>query len=99
MTPPQRTGSSALQAKRETRGCGALTPNGAAAGAEVWFEMKAMERELLSIDDLHAAAARLDLDAESLLSEPCSHLDRFGEYKAPFGVAVKAAKQCCERFS
>jgi hypothetical protein len=70
-----------------------------AAGAEVWFGMKAIERELLSIDYLHAAAARPDLDAESLLSEPRLQLDRFGEYKALFGVAVKIAKQSCERFS
>lgn len=69
------------------------------AGAEVWFGMKAVERELLSIDDLDAAAERLGLDAEALLSEPCSYTDRFGEYKAPFGVAVKVAKHCCARFS
>jgi hypothetical protein len=68
-------------------------------GAEVWFGMKAIERELLSIDDLDAAAARLGLDAEGLLSEPHSYVDRFGEYKAPFGVAVKVAKHCCEMFS
>ena len=23
-------------------------------------------------------------------------MDRFGEYRAPFGVAVKVAKRCCE---
>ena len=68
-------------------------------GAEVWFGMKAIERELLSIDDLDAAAARLGLDVEALLSEPHSYVDRFGEYKAPFGMAVKVAKHCCERFS
>lgn len=69
------------------------------AGAEVWFRMKAIERNLLSIDDLDAAAARLGLDAEELLAEPHSYVDRFGEYKAPFGVAVKVAKHCCERFA
>ena len=69
------------------------------AGAEVLLGLKAVERELLSIDDLDAAAERLGLDAEALLSEPCSYTDRFGEYKAPFGVAVKVAKHCCERFS
>ncbi len=69
------------------------------AGAEVWFGMKAIERELLSIDDLDAAATRLGLDAEGLLSEPHSYVDRFGEYRAPFGVAVKVAKHCCEMFS
>jgi hypothetical protein len=69
------------------------------AGAEVWFGIKAIERNLLSIDDLDAAAARLSLDAEKLLAEPHSYVDRFGEYKAPFGVAVRVAKHCCERFS
>ena len=61
--------------------------------------LRAAERELLSIDDLEAAATRLGFDTEALLSEPRSYVDRFGEYRAPFGVAVKAAKHCCERFS
>ncbi len=69
------------------------------AGAEVLLGLKAAERELLSIDDLEAAADRLGLDAEELLTEPLSYVDRFGEYKAPFGVAVKVAKHCCERFA
>lgn len=63
------------------------------------FGMKAVERELLSIDDLDAAASRLGLDAEGLLAEPLSYVDRFGEYKAPFGVAVEVAKRCCENFA
>ena len=37
------------------------------------------------------------MDAEGLFSEPRLYLDRFGEYKVPFGVAVKVAKPCCER--
>jgi hypothetical protein len=61
--------------------------------------MRAVERTLLSIDDLDAVAARLGLDVEALLSEPRSYVDRFGEYKAPFAVAVKVAKHCCEKFS
>ena len=40
------------------------------AGAEVWCGMKAVERQLLSIDDL---------DAEELLAEPHSYVDRSGE--------------------
>lgn len=43
------------------------------AGAEVWFGAKEIKRELLSIDDLDAAAERLGLHAEALLSEPCSY--------------------------
>jgi hypothetical protein len=67
-------------------------------GAEVLLGLRAAERELLSIDDLEAAATRLGLDTEALLSEPHSYVDRFGEYRAPFGVAMKVAKRCCENF-
>ncbi|CAN5754433.1 hypothetical protein BH20ACT12_BH20ACT12_02240 [soil metagenome] len=67
-------------------------------GAEVLLGLKAAERELLSIDDLEAAAMRLGLDAKALLSEPRSYMNHFGEYRAPFGVAVKVAKRCCENF-
>lgn len=69
------------------------------AGAEVLLGLRAAKRELLSIDNVEAAAMRLGLDAEALLSEPHSYVDRFGEYRASFGVAVKVAKHCCERFS
>jgi hypothetical protein len=62
----------------------------------VLLGLRAAERELLSIDDLEAAATRLGLDAKALLSGPHSYVDRFGEYRAPFGVAVKVAKRCCE---
>ena len=69
------------------------------AGAEVLFGTKAIESELLSVDDLEAACARLGLDAEELRAEPLSYVDRFGEYKAPFGVAVRVARRLCENFS
>ena len=46
---------------------------------------------LLSVDLLNTAVERLGLDAEGLLSEPRLYVDRFGEYKVPFGVAVKVA--------
>lgn len=69
------------------------------AGAEVLLGLRAAERELLSIDDIEPASTRLGLDAEALLSEPHSYVDRFGEYRSPFGVAVKVAKRCCENFS
>jgi hypothetical protein len=68
------------------------------AGAEVSFGHGAMERELLVIDDLEAAAARLGLDADGLLAEPSSYVNRAGVYRAPFGVAVKVARQCCRNF-
>jgi hypothetical protein len=58
-----------------------------------------MESELLNIEDLDAAQKRLGLSAEELLPEPHSYVDRFGEYKAPFEVAVKVAKHCCRTFT
>jgi hypothetical protein len=54
------------------------------AGAEVLLGLRAAARELLSIDDLEAAVRRLGLDADALLSEPRSYVDRLGEYRAPF---------------
>jgi hypothetical protein len=69
------------------------------ARAEVFFGTKAIERELLVIDDLEAAAVRLGLDAEVLLSEPLAYTGRSGEYRAPFWVAVKVARRCCQRFA
>lgn len=35
---------------------------------------------------------------QDLLAEPYHCVDRFGEYKAPFHVAVKFARHCCEKF-
>jgi hypothetical protein len=49
------------------------------AGAEVLPGLKAVEQELLSIDNLEAAATRLGRAAEVLLSEPHSYVDRFSE--------------------
>lgn len=65
----------------------------------VFFGYKAIESELLNIEDLDAAQKRLGLSAEELLAEPHSYVDRFGEYKAPFEVAVKVAKHCCRTFT
>ena len=64
--------------------------------SQLTLGVRVSERILLSIDDLNTAE-RLGLDAEGLFSEPRLYLDRFGEYKVPFGVAVKVAKPCCER--
>ena len=65
----------------------------------VFFGYKAIESELLNIEDLAAAQKRLGLSAEELLAEPHSYVDRFGEYKAPFEVAIKVAKHCCRTFT
>lgn len=65
----------------------------------VFFGYKAIESELLNIEDLDAARKRLGLSAEELLAEPHSYVDRFSEYKAPFEVAVKVAKHCCRKFT
>jgi hypothetical protein len=61
------------------------------AGAEVFFGIRAIERELLVIDDLEAATVRLGLDAEALLSEHLAYVDRSGAYRAPFGVVPLSA--------
>ena len=68
------------------------------ASAEVSFVHRAVDRELLVIDDLGAASERLGLDAGALLAEPLAHVDRSGVYRAPFGVAVEVARQFCRRF-
>jgi hypothetical protein len=65
-------------------------------GDGVFFGYKAIESELLNIEDLEAAQKRLELSSEELLAEPHSYVDRFGEYKAPFEVAVKVARHCCQ---
>ena len=43
---------------------------------------------------LAAAAETPGLDAKALLSEPHPYVDRFGEYRAPFDVAMRVAKRC-----
>jgi hypothetical protein len=75
----------------------ALPPGEGSDG--VFFGHKAIESELLNIEDLDAAQKRLGLSAEELLAEPHSYIDRFGEYKAPFEVAIKVAKHCCRTFT
>lgn len=75
----------------------ALPPGEGSDG--VFFGHKAIESELLNIEDLDAAQKRLGLSAEELLAEPHSYVDRFGEYKAPFEVAIKVAKHCCRTFT
>jgi hypothetical protein len=68
-------------------------------GEEFSLSHKAIERELLVIENLPATATRLGLDAEVLLAEPYAYIDRFGDYKAPFPVAVRVAQHCCRRFT
>ena len=69
------------------------------AGEEFYLDCKAIERELLVIENLNATAAQLGLDVEDMLAKAYSYVDRFGHYKAPFGVAVEVAKHCCGRFA
>jgi hypothetical protein len=65
-----------------------------------WEEAGALlEDERRTLATLEAAAVRLGLDAEELLSEPLAFVDRSGEYRAPFAVAVKVAGLCCRRFA
>lgn len=48
---------------------------------------------------LRSRGDQAGLDAEELLSEPRAFVDRSGEYRALFGVAVKVAGRCCRRFA
>lgn len=65
---------------------------------EVILGYKAIEEDLLVIENLDAATRRLGLNKEEMLTEPCAFVDRSGWYKAPFQTAVKVAKHCCRRF-
>lgn len=65
---------------------------------EVILGYKAIEEDLLAIQNLDAATRRLGLDKEEMLGEPYAFVDRSGWYKAPFQTAVKVAKHCCRRF-
>jgi hypothetical protein len=65
---------------------------------EVILGYKAIEEDLLAVQDLEAAARRLSLDKEEMLAEPYAFVDRSGWYKAPFQTAVKVAKHCCQEF-
>lgn len=60
---------------------------------------RAGDRELLATKRLDVLTGALGLSAEELLAEPGAFMDRFGEYKAPFGTAPRLAKLCCRRFA
>ena len=60
------------------------------AGEEMYLGYKAIESELLVIEDLDATAGQLGLSAGNLRAKPHSYVDRFGDYKAPFFVAADA---------
>ena len=66
---------------------------------DIGIGYRAVERELLVIRDLEETALRLGLRAEDLLAEPHAYVARLGDYKAPWSVALRVAKHCCERFS
>jgi len=65
---------------------------------EIILGYRAIEVDLLVVQNLEAAARRLGLDKEEMLAEPYAYVDRSGWYKAPFQTAVKVAKHCCQRF-
>ena len=65
---------------------------------ELILGYNAVEANLLTIQDLDAAARRLGLNKEELLTELHAFVDRSGWYKAPFRKAVKVAQHCCGRF-
>lgn len=57
-----------------------------------------MEKDLLVVQDLGAAARRLGLDEGAMLAEPHAYVERSGWYKAPFRTAVEVAMHCCRLF-
>jgi len=59
---------------------------------------KAVERDLVIIQDFHKTIQRLDLDGDALLSVPYAFVDRNGDYKAPFPVAEHLARLFCQRY-
>lgn len=59
---------------------------------------KAIERDLLIIEDFFKTVRKLDLDGDSLLSVPCAFLDRKGDYRAPFSAAEDLARLFCRRY-
>lgn len=59
---------------------------------------RAAERELLVIRNLRETARRLGLQSENLLAEPHAYVDRFGDFKAPWHVALRVAQHCCRSF-
>jgi hypothetical protein len=65
---------------------------------EVILGYKAIEEDLLIVQNLEAATRRLGLDKEEMLAEPYAYVERSGWYKAPFQTAVKVAKHCCRQF-
>jgi hypothetical protein len=54
------------------------------------------QQELLFIENLDTTAPLLGLRPDELLAEPEAFVDRAGWYKAPFPVALKVARLCCQ---
>ncbi len=65
---------------------------------EVTLGYKAVEKDLLVVQDLGAAARRLGLDEGAMLAEPHAYVERSGWYKAAFQTAVGVATHCCRLF-
>ena len=65
---------------------------------EIFLGYRAIEDDLLFVQDLDAAALKLGLDKDVMLDEPYAFVDRLGWYRAPFQTAVKVAKDLCRRF-
>jgi hypothetical protein len=55
----------------------------------------AYEDGLLVIERFPESAVAIGLDPQALLHEPGAYVDRFGDYRAPFGVALSVAKHVC----
>lgn len=60
---------------------------------------RAVERQLLVVRNLERTTPALGLRAQDLLAEPHAYVDRLGNYKAPWSLAIRVVKHCCKRFS
>lgn len=57
-----------------------------------------IESRVLTIEDFERTARKLELPTAEYLAEPHAFVSRFGNYTAPFSVAVRLAQHCCRRF-
>lgn len=67
--------------------------------ADISLGATGVEHSLLVINDFERAIPQLGLRSADLLAEPHAYVDRFGTYRAPFPVAARVARFCCQRYA
>lgn len=56
------------------------------------------DQDLLVIEDYEATVVEYGLDHAALISAPHAYIDRHGDYRAPFPVAVTLALESCRKY-